>query len=340
MCHNCSRLGLNFICDHYRFMKNGTFNTPYRTDMPLEKPHDKFFKETFSRPDILADFAQACLPDPILQQIDFSTLVREVDSYIDAQLGEHFVDLLFSVQYANRSIRLVLLLEHKSYIEEHPHFQLNQYLLNYWTSQLKAKQSLSPVLPIIVYHGERNWVKKTVPDYFDALNADLLPFIPSFDYILLNLGSHTEELLEKLKTDYARLTALLLQHSRKQQRLLKLFDDFADAFDRLAQEPVGRTFIETSFLYVYWSTNLTKEQVVTIFRKISRRTGDIAMSTAERLINEGIEKGIEQGMQLATLRSIKSMLKLKMDAKTIATALDIPLPHVNDLIKKIEAGLA
>ena len=67
------------------------------------------------------------------------------------------------------------------------------------------------------------------------------------------------------------------------------------------------------------------------------------MTTAERLINEGIEKGleqgIEQGVELATIKAIKSMLKLNMDAKTIAAALDVPFAKVNILIQKIKSEL-
>ncbi|MBD2756207.1 Rpn family recombination-promoting nuclease/putative transposase [Spirosoma validum] len=307
--------------------------------MPLEKPHDKFFKETFSRFDVLTDFIQVFLPSEIVQKFHFDSLVRESDSYLDSQLSEYFVDLLFSINYGSQQIQIALLLEHKSYIEDFPHFQLNQYLLNYWTTQIKAKHPLIPVIPIIVYHGERRWKKQPVINYFGKLDNTLAAFVPSFDYVLIDLNTINDQRLSAFKTDYARLTALLLQNSRHQQRLLRIFKRFNQVFDHLTQDSVGRAFIETTFIYVYWTTNLTKDQVVTIFRKISIQTGAVAMTTAERLINEGLEKGIEQGVELATVRAIKSMLKLNMDAKTIAAALDIPLTNVNDLIQKIKSGL-
>lgn len=310
------------------------------TCMPLEKPHDKFFKETFSRFDILTDFIQVFLPPQIVQKLHFNSLARKSDSYLDAQLSEYFVDLLFSIDYGSRPIQIALLLEHKSYVEDFPHFQLNQYLLNYWTTQIKAKLPLIPVIPIVVYHGERQWPKQSVISYFTELADELTPFVPSFDYILIDLSIINNQRLSAFTTDYARLTALLLQNSRHQQRLLRLFEQFSETFDRLSQDPVGRTFIETTFIYIYWTTNLTKDQVVTIFHKISIQTGAVAMTTAERLINEGIEKGLEQGVEFATLRAVKSMLKLNMDAKTIAAALDVPLTSVTTLIQKIKSGLA
>lgn len=90
-----------------------------------DNPHDRFFEETFSQSEVLIDFLNAFAPESVCQRINFATLTREVDTFTDDQLDEHFADLVFSVQYAGQPIRLVLLLEHKSYTEEHPHFQIN-----------------------------------------------------------------------------------------------------------------------------------------------------------------------------------------------------------------------
>ena len=119
--------------------------------------HDRFFKEAFSRPDVVTDFIQAYLPSEFGNQLNFTTLARLQDSHIDEDLGQFYVDLLFSVVYGDREIRLALLFEHKSYVEEYPHFQLNQYLLNYWRDQLKEQKSLLPVVPIVLYHGQGKW---------------------------------------------------------------------------------------------------------------------------------------------------------------------------------------
>lgn len=67
------------------------------------------------------------------------------------------------------------------------------------------------------------------------------------------------------------------------------------------------------------------------------------MSAAETWIQEGVERGIKQGVQQgmqqgehqATLRHIKGMLGLGLDAKTIAAAFDLPLKTVNVYIATI-----
>ena len=154
--------------------------------------HDRFFKEAFSRPDVVADFIQAYLPEAFSSQLNAETLVREQDSYIDDELSRHYVDLLFSAQLGSQPIVIALLLEHKIYPEEYPHFQLNQYLLNYWRDQLKAKKPLRPVVPIVIYHGRSKWKQRPMRNYFANITTLLSRFVPDFDYYLISLTGDPE----------------------------------------------------------------------------------------------------------------------------------------------------
>lgn len=264
-----------------------------------DNPHDRFFKETFSQPDILIDFLNAFAPESVRECIDYATLTREVDTFTDEQLAEHFADLIFSVQYRGQSIRLVLLLEHKSYTEEYPHFQINRYLLNLWESQIKQKQPLTPVLPVLVYHGNRRWKKRSVPDYFAPLHETLLPYLPAFDYLLIDLSTLSDERLPTLRSDYARLTAILLQNSRRKRELTRLLDTFADVVRRLVETPDGQRFVGTGFLYLSYTTDLTKAELFGIFSRISSQTESSTMTVAEELLQEGREQGRRQAMTAA-----------------------------------------
>ena len=230
--------------------------------MSPDNPHDRFFKEAFSQPEILIDFLNVFAPEAVRERIDYTTLTREVDTFTDEQLAEHFADLVFSVQYGGQSIRLVLLLEHKSYIEEHPHFQINQYLLNLWGSQIKQKQPLTPVLPVIVYHGNRRWKQRSVPDYFSPFDETLRPYLPAFDYLLINLSTLSDERLPTLGSDYARLTAILLQNSRRKRELTQRLDAFADVVRRLVETPGGQRFVGTGFPYLSYTPGLTKIELL------------------------------------------------------------------------------
>jgi len=51
------------------------------------------------------------------------------------------------------------------------------------------------------------------------------------------------------------------------------------------------------FLFVYALSGLTKEQVSEKLSKISQRLGDEAMTTAQKLHEEGLKQGREEGLE-------------------------------------------
>lgn len=255
--------------------------------------HDRFFREAFSRPDVVADFIQAYLPTDFSSQFSMETLVRLQDSHVDESLGQYYVDLLYSVTFGSQAITIALLLEHKSYPEEYPHFQLNQYLLNYWRDQLKEKQALRPVVPIVIYHGSSVWKQRPMTAYFTTFDAQLTRFLPDFEYYLINLTGDPDNKFGLLTSAYARLTAGLLKTIRQKQQLKKMLADLSSVIDKLTGDASGEQFVKTALLYVGYGSGLTNVEVFVVFKNISSKTERIAMSAFEQLEAEYIEKGAQ-----------------------------------------------
>lgn len=312
---------------------------------PPDNPHDRFFKETFSRLDVFADFAEAFMPADLFAGLDLTTLVRETDSFIDNDLTEHFADLVFSIQLAGSPVTVALLLEHKSYPVPRPHFQLNRYMLQYWQHQEKEKQPLRPVIPIVVYHGQTRWDQRPMSAYFDQLGPTQ-QFLPAFEYLLIDLSVVNHPALALLKSGYAQLTAGLLQNIRNKKRLTSLFQQYANLIQQLIDSEDGLRFVQTVFIYMNWSPVLKKVDVIAIFEQVSTYAKKLVMLPIDewklegRLEGrqEGVLLGRQQGMQQTTIRVVKSMLKLNMDAQTIAAVTEQSLEQINQLIRDIGAG--
>jgi predicted transposase YdaD len=66
--------------------------------MPLS-PHDDLFKATFAIQSQAKAFLQQFMPSDVLDGLDFSTLERDPDSYVDEQLKSHFTDMVYSCQW-------------------------------------------------------------------------------------------------------------------------------------------------------------------------------------------------------------------------------------------------
>lgn len=56
----------------------------------LSNPHDKFFKEAFSRLEVARDFLAQQLPPAVLDHIALDTLELQKDTFVDPELAEHF----------------------------------------------------------------------------------------------------------------------------------------------------------------------------------------------------------------------------------------------------------
>ena len=100
----------------------------------IDNPHDKFFKEMFGQPDIAADFIANYLPAEVVGELDLSAPELVKDSFVDANLQEHFSDLLYKVKLrgAKAEAFIFFLFEHKSVPDAWVALQILRYLLEIW----------------------------------------------------------------------------------------------------------------------------------------------------------------------------------------------------------------
>lgn len=85
------------------------------------KPHDEFFKATFSRMEVVVDYLQKMLPSELADHLLIKELKRVNGSYISPALKEYFSDLIYEcpLKHPNLAINLALLFEHKSQPEQY-----------------------------------------------------------------------------------------------------------------------------------------------------------------------------------------------------------------------------
>ena len=58
-------------------------------------PHDAFFKQLFTRPEVAEDFVRHYLPKGVVALLEPGTLTITKDSFIDEALAERYSDLLY-----------------------------------------------------------------------------------------------------------------------------------------------------------------------------------------------------------------------------------------------------
>lgn len=72
----------------------------YRVEMSepqLPDPHDRFFKSTFSRVEVVHDMLPRLLDDNVIDCLDLETLRPLKDSFVGDDLRQAFSDLVYEV---------------------------------------------------------------------------------------------------------------------------------------------------------------------------------------------------------------------------------------------------
>ena len=148
--------------------------------MSVQNPHDRFFRQSFSRPQIIEQFIVEYLPPAIVSRLRLDTLTLESDSFVDEEFQEHQADMLYSVLTTmGDKIYLYLLLEHKSYRDPMIAWQLLRYIVQIWEQDSKEKRPLRLVLPIVIYHGEDKWTVETdFQSFLGDVPDDWRPYVP------------------------------------------------------------------------------------------------------------------------------------------------------------------
>ena len=159
-------------------------------------PHDAFFKQLFTRPEVAEDFVQHYLPKEVVALLEAGTLTITKDSFIDEALAEHYSDLLYRVQLkAGNEAYIYLLFEHKSAPAPRVALDLLRYLVRIWDFLGKrgTKTPLPAILPLVIYHGKARWrIAHSFSRLIDAPEA-LRPYLPEFTYLLTDLSHLSDE---------------------------------------------------------------------------------------------------------------------------------------------------
>ena len=162
--------------------------------MSITNPHDLIFKQIESLKENAIDYIREVCPPEFIQNLYLDTLSLYESSYTTEELKEYFSDLVYQCNYKGRTdIKITLLFEHKSFKTEYPLIQILKYMINIWDNQLKGKQPLTPVIPILFYHGKEKWEIRRFDTYFIGIDDILKRFIPCFNIIFTDITKLPDE---------------------------------------------------------------------------------------------------------------------------------------------------
>ena len=197
-------------------------------DKKIDNPHDSFFKTVWSKKENARDFLERYLPAELRPVVDLDSLEIQKDAFVDEELKEYYSDMLYKTKLAGVKGFVYFLFEHKSHPYKRTHLQTLRYVLKIWDAYLKdnPRANLPVVVPIVVYHGQTKWPwsERLSKSLINVSNEALKPYIPDFEFILVDLSQYSDD---ELKGIVMLQAALLLfkyvSHPDFPERLPEIF---------------------------------------------------------------------------------------------------------------------
>lgn len=275
-------------------------------------PHDAAFKGFMTKQGNARDFFELHLPEHIKQLCDFDTLSLINSAFIDSKLRTRFSDVLYSVQTKAGDSYIYLLVEHQSTPDKFMGWRLMHYAFMAMNQHLQQGHKTLPlVVPILFYHGEvspypykGSWTQ-CLPHAEIAHDLYSSPF-PLVDITVVEdteIVSHRKiavmELAmkhKKLRNDHQRITEHFVQI------LNSHYNDKDDVITIL------------NYLFIIMDSPYYTYIVETLIDQAENHRGTI-MNIAQRLKNEGKEKGKEETLQQVVLKSLQLGLSIDVIRK-------------------------
>ena len=292
----------------------------------IEHFPDRSLRRLLQDKEYVRGLVQIIAPD-IEGFLDFSRITYEKRSFISKALQERESDVLLSVPFQEDpdatdtdALFIYILIEHQSTVDKTMGFRLLSYMVQIWESQRREweteklpenERRLQPILPILFYTGDRPW---SVPVSLTAIMdvPEILErFVPSFDTLFLGVKETEAEALTQSGHPLGWLLRVLQkEHSDETE----ISEALADAMSHLASVDENfapqiaealRYFVQLIFHRRSFEERDTLVDIIRQHIQDPKELNTMAQTTAEFLIEQGIEQGEAKGKRDAVLKLLQ-----------------------------------
>jgi predicted transposase YdaD len=260
----------------------------------LSNPHDRFFKEIWSRESIGQDFLRHYLPQDIVDLLDLDSLELTKDSFVDRRLRQHYSDLLYRLKFKDgRPGFVYILLEHKRAPKRSTALQLLRYRVQIWEKTLAqgvGTGGLPPIIPVVLYQGDTPWPYGETFQQLFHLPASLAPYTPEFRYALCDLTGLADT---DIRGAVLLRVTLWIMKPIADAQLAERLPGIVRLLRELSEQRTLLDYLETLLRYLTTATDKLSE------RAIGQALNEVLPLLEEKFMPTLAEKWLEQGRQEA-----------------------------------------
>ncbi len=296
--------------------------------LPPMHEQDHSYKLLFSHATMVEDLLRGFIPGEWVKELDLTTLTKVSSSFISDDLREREDDLIWRVRWQQEWLYVYLLLEFQSTIDSFMAVRIMTYLGLFYQDLIKqqsltARDSLPPVLPIVLYNGQTRWrAAQNIRHLIPVVPSGLEPYCPHLEYLVLDEGAFSDSDLAPLRNLVAAL--FRLEQSRTITDIRRVLDQLLEWLSTPEQAGLRRDFT------VWLQRVLLPKRGLTVTRPyihdlLEMRTmlaetvqqwyADAERQGMQQGMQQGIQQGIQQGELKGELKGEQLLLKFQLQAK-------------------------
>lgn len=274
-------------------------------------------------------YLKSYLPAFVSNRLNFSTLTQLPDTYLSEDLKKTMSDIVYSCRRKDGkgTIKVSLLIEHKSYPDKYTPVQIGSYLFSALQKQAQNNEPLSLVIPVLLYHGKGRWQYRTLAGLFDNVENEWKRYLPDFEYIYNDLGALTDAQVEALNDKFLAASFLTLKHSFEREWLER------NAVQLLILAAEGPKGLQKGFIIYLYSRGKLEEKILNSLPEPLKKT---IMNTLDIYIEKGRKEGMEKGIEKGKGEVVKNLItELGFSDDQAARIAEVPVAFV----KKVRTAI-
>jgi len=299
-------------------------------DPTINNPHDKFAKEMLSQKSFAIIFLTEYLPKEIIDCLDLGSLTYSPNSFINESLEERFSDIIFKVQMKahHGDCFVSILIENKANPSKYVSIQVLEYLSSAYGAQVKAKEQIHPVIPILYYQGKEKWKVESMADLLKTYPKALMEYVPNYKSVFVGLFGLTDEALNQLEDNALRTYLSLQRYRYDPNALVKQMQQIINSIDPY----YSKNYLRKFFVYILEVVELTEDHILEIFEPINPKIKSEFMSTYDLLIAKGEAKGEARGLEKGKIEMIQAAFLNNIPIETIAKMAKLSVEEIQDIL--------
>ena len=192
-------------------------------------------------------------------------------------------------------------------------FRFLGYMYNLWVAERQRwtteavpqeERRLRPILPILFYTGDQSWHFPLLPTSIMEVPEMLMPFVPTFDVLALDVKRTEESELTKTGHPLGWLLTVLQKELSSKEEFTETLVTALAGLDTVQTDQHRRAIIYLASLVYHRRSLEEREALIKVVDAHSRgmEVETMFQSMAEVTFQQGIEQGETRAKQMALLK--------------------------------------